>query len=138
MTGARTGFTLVSALFLLVAITAAGAFLLRVASVQRESAVSGWLGAKAYHAARSGIEWKLHQVSGAPGSCPPGPPTTDVFTLGEAGLAGFDVTVTCESDLHVEAGVTTTRFQLVALAERGAFGDRDYVSRRIEATLSDD
>ncbi len=49
---------------------------------------------------------------------------------------GFDVVVTCESDVHVEGARTVTRFHVAAVAEHGSFGERDYVSRRLEATVS--
>lgn len=131
------GFSLVSALFLLVAISTAGAFLVRVSGVQRTTTSLGLLGAKAFHAARSAIEWNLHRALTLPGSCPGGAPTTSAFTLAEGGLAGFSVTVTCQSEAHVEAGASSTFYRLTALAEWGSFGDRDYVSRRLETRFSD-
>ncbi len=131
------GFSLVSAIFLLVMITAAGAFMVRVSGVQRTTTTFALLGPKAYHAARSGIEWNLHRALTVPGSCPVGPPTTTSFALTEGGLAGFAVTVTCESEIHVEGASTETLYRFTSLAEWGAFGDRDYVSRRLETRITD-
>ena len=131
------GFSLMSALFLLVAIGTAGAFMVRLAGVQRTTTTFALLGPKAYHAARSGIEWNLHRALTVPGSCPVGPPVTTAFSLTEGGLAGFDVTVTCEAGTHIEGATTKTLYRFTALAERGAYGDRDYVSRRLETRVSD-
>lgn len=131
------GFSLVSAIFVLVVVTTAGAFMLRVAGVQRTTTTFALLGPKAYHAARSGIEWNLHRALNVPGSCPPGPPTTTAFPLNEGGLAGFAVTVSCESEVHAEGATSETLYRFTALAEWGAFGDRDYVSRRLETRISD-
>lgn len=140
MSGANTrtrGFSLVSALFLLVAIATAGAFMVRLSGVQRTTTTFALLGPRAYHAARSGIEWNLHRALTVAGSCPVGPPVTTTFSLTEGGLAGFDVSVTCEAEPHVEGAAAKTLYRFTALAERGAFGDRDYVSRRLEARISD-
>ena len=140
MSGVRRregGFNLVSAVFLLVAVSTAGAFMVRVSGVQRTTTTFALLGPKAYHAARSGIEWNLRQALNVPGSCPVGPPTTTAFTLAEGGLANLAVTVTCEAETHVEGATTQTLYRFTALAEWGTFGDRDYVSRRLETRITD-
>lgn len=131
------GFSLVSAVFLLVVVSAAGAFMVRVSGVQRTTTTFALMGPKAYHAARSGIEWNLHRALNVPGSCPVGTTTTTTFSLAEGGLAGFRVSVSCEAEPHVEGATTQTLYRFTALAEWGAFGDRDYVSRRLEARITD-
>ena len=128
--GRTGGFSLVSALFLLV--------MVRISGVQRTTTTFALMGPRAYHAARSGIEWNLHRALTVPGSCPVGPPTTTSFTLTEGGLAGFAVSVSCESEVHSEGAGSETLYRFTALAEWGSFGDRDYVSRRLEARISDD
>jgi len=133
----RGGFSLVSAIFLLVVLTAAGAFMVRISGVQRTTTSFALLGPKAYHAARSGIEWAVHAAIYVPGSCPVGSTTTSSFNLSEGGLAGFSVTVTCTSAIHTEASASDTVFDISSTAEFGSFGDRDYVSRRLEARVTD-
>ena len=71
-----------------------------------------------------------------PGACP-GPPTLDQFTLTDGGLQGFRVTVECRSDVHVDGASTQTRYHINATGEWRSFGDRDYVSRRVETTLAE-
>jgi MSHA biogenesis protein MshP len=133
----QRGFSLVSAVFLLVVLTAAGAFMVRISGVQRTTTSFALLGPKAYHAARSGIEWAVYSAINVPASCPVGVTTTNSFNLTEGGLVGFSVIVTCTSTVHTEAGVPGTVFDISSTAERGSFSDRDYVSRRVEARVTD-
>lgn len=131
----RDGFSLVSAVFLLVVVTSAAAFMVRIVGVERSSVVFSWQGARAYHAAQSGVEWGAYRALQVPGACP-GPPVSEQFTLSEGGLAGFRVTVVCRSDLHNDGPDSETRYHLRSTAEWKTFGDRDYVSRRVETTLA--
>ena len=101
-----------------------------------EGEVFALLGPKAYHAARSGVEWAIHAAMNAPGSCPVGSTTTNSFDLTEGGLEGFRVTTECTSEIHTEAGAAETVFLITSLAERGVFGERDYVSRRLETRIT--
>lgn len=132
----QQGFSLVTAVFLLVVLTAAGTLMVRISGVQRTTTSFALLGPKAYHAARSGVEWAIHGAVNVPGSCPVGVTTTNTFTLTEGGLAGFRVTVTCTAAVHAEAGVSATAFDITSTAEFGTFGDRDYTSRRLEARVT--
>ncbi len=132
----QRGFTLVSAIFLLVVLTVAGAYMVRISGVQRTTTSFALLGPKAYHAARSGIEWAIHAAINVPGSCPVGSTTANSFSLSEGGLAGFGVSVTCTSAVHTEAGASETVFTIASTAAFGSFGDRDYVSRRLEARIT--
>ncbi|MCK7581252.1 MAG: hypothetical protein MZV65_40205 [Chromatiales bacterium] len=79
------GFALPSAIFLLVILAALGAFILTVSTSQHIGAALDVQGARAYQAARAGIEWGLFQ-SGCSGT-----------TLGFAGtsLAEFSTDVAC-------------------------------------------
>jgi len=133
----RLGFSLVSAVFLLVVVTVAGGFMVRISGVQRSTTSFALLGGRAYHAARSGVEWAVYEALNTPGSCPVAVVTTSTFTLSEGGLDGLRVTVDCTSAVHEEAGRTQTRFEITATGEYGSFGDRDYASRRLEARITD-
>lgn len=130
-TRGRDGFSLVSALFVLVVLAVVSASMLGVAAAQRRSSSFALLGTRAYQAARSGIEWAVASAIATPGSCP-----AAAFTLDEGGLTGFSVLVTCASSQHEENGAVTTVFRFTSEARYGSFGDDDYASRRIEATVS--
>ncbi len=58
---AAFGFALPSAIFLLVILAALGAFILTVSTTQHAGAALDVAGARAYQAARAGVEWGLFQ-----------------------------------------------------------------------------
>lgn len=60
------GFALVSAIFILVVLAALGAFILNISSSQQIGSALDVQGARAYQAARAGIEWGLYQVQSTP------------------------------------------------------------------------
>jgi MSHA biogenesis protein MshP len=128
----ENGFTLVSALFLLVVLAFAGTIMVSLGAVQRRTTDFALQGARAYHAAQSGIEWGVYQALNT-GACPA--PTS--FPLSEGGLIGFGVDVSCSSTGHDEAGSIANVYQIVSVAEYGSFGDRDYVRRRLRVVLTD-
>jgi hypothetical protein len=57
--------------------------------------------------------------------------------LSEAGTAGFDLTVSCSESNHVEQGQSISVFIIDVLAEAGVYGGPDYVSRRVQAKITD-
>jgi MSHA biogenesis protein MshP len=73
MRRAQAGFSLVSAIFLLVVLAALGAAMVNISTVHQASSALDVQGARAYQAARAGIEWGLYQQlqsqSPAPGDC---------------------------------------------------------------------
>ncbi|MGH8637940.1 MAG: agglutinin biogenesis protein MshP, partial [Burkholderiales bacterium] len=66
------GFALVLAVFLLVSLAAIGAYLLSVSNVQVETGIRDEQAARAYQAARAGLEWGAYRVLSA-STCDPGP-----------------------------------------------------------------
>jgi MSHA biogenesis protein MshP len=104
---ATQGFALVSAIFIVVVMAVAGAYMLSITGVQRESTNLSLIGPRAYYAAQSGLEWALHEAVDTPSTCP-----SDTFSLTEGGFVGFDVTVTCSSTEHQEIASTTTVFRI--------------------------
>jgi MSHA biogenesis protein MshP len=128
----REGFSLVSALFILVVVAAAGAAALRLVGAERRTSSLGLLGVRAHQAARAGLEWGIAKVVASPSACPPG----GNFSLTGGALGGFDVSVTCALGAHPEGAATTNVFVITAFAQRGAFGAADYASRRLEATVA--
>jgi Tfp pilus assembly protein PilX len=56
------GFSLISAIFLLVVIAALGTFAVTLSTTQQQSAAMDVLGARAYQASKAGIEWGAYQV----------------------------------------------------------------------------
>ncbi len=128
--GRQRGFALVAAIFLIVVLSSLGLYMVRISAIQHQTVNVALLGARAFHAARTGIEWGVYQA--LDGNC-----TTQTLNLSEGGLDGFDVDVTCTSSAHTETGDTYNIFVIDVEARAGAYGNPDYVSRRIQATLTD-
>jgi MSHA biogenesis protein MshP len=83
------GFALILALFLIVSMAVIGAYLLTVSNVQVETAVMDEQGARAYQAARAGLEWGAYQVL-RNNICPA--PTSIALSYA---VTGFRAQVTC-------------------------------------------
>ena len=127
----REGFSLISAVFLVVVVSAACAAMLGMVGAERRSSTLGILGSRALQAARSGIEWATAKAVGNPAACP-----TGTFNLSQGALGGFQVTVTCTRTQHDENGSTWSTFRLRSDAQRGSFGSFDYAFRRVESTVT--
>jgi hypothetical protein len=57
--------------------------------------------------------------------------------LNEGGTAGFSVTVQCTQSMHIEGTSTVRVFIIDVRAEAGSYGGPDYVSRRLQAKITD-
>lgn len=125
------GFSLVPALFLLVVLAGLGAVAVRFSGVQQQTVNLAIQGARAYAAAKAGVEWAAYQAL-VGGSC-----GAVTVPLSEGGLAGFSVDTVCTSTTHTEGAATITVYAVEAFAQGGAYGTPDYVSRRIRATVTD-
>lgn len=125
------GFTLVIAVFLLVVLSLASSMMINLSGVQRRTSVFALLGERAYYAARSGVQWGIHQALAS------GCPATTTLNLSEGGLNGFDVTVSCTSSSHTEGSTTTTTYVIDAVSEYGSYGDQDYVKRSMQSVVTD-
>lgn len=135
----QRGFTLVTAIFVIVILATVLTYMVSLSGTQRATSLLALQGARAYEGARSGIEWGIQQAFTTPGTmCSAAPGSTPTqFTLSGPGLTGFAVTVNCDYTTHVERTSTVTVYHLIALAEYGSYGSHDYVSRQLEATVSD-
>lgn len=144
MRNLQRGFSLVTAIFLLVVLSALGAMMLTFFSAQQQGAALDVTGARAYQAARAGIEWgAFHVVRSAvadggvfAAACLPGPATSPPLALGGT-LSAFNVAVSCSATSHTEAATTLVVYNLTSTAQYGtAAGQPDYVVRVINATIA--
>lgn len=126
------GFTLLTALFLLVVLALLGVYMINFSAVQHTTLVYGVQGARAMQAARSGLEWGIYE-SIKNTNCAA---STTFNTIGAGSLDNFNIQVECASSDHVEGGTTITTYQLTSSADTGVYGTLDYVFRRIESTVS--
>ncbi len=131
------GFSLISAIFLLVVIAALGTFAVTLSTSQQQSAALDVMGARAYQAARAGIEWAAFGVSqtasGVQWTGCASPPSFGV--LGGT-LAPFTVAVTCTSASYTEGTTPIWIYNVTATAKTvGNPGDIGYVERVISVKL---
>ena len=136
----QRGFSLISAIFLLVVIAALGTFAVTLSTTQQQSAALDVLGSRAYQAARAGIEWGAFQViqSGAfATACQPGPTSSVLGTLPST-LSGFGVTVGCRAASAVEGTTTVWVYQVssVAATQGMTAGNSGYVERQMSVTIA--
>lgn len=129
--GRQRGFALVAAIFLLVVLALLGIFIVKVSGVQHQTVNIALLGARAFEATRTGIEWGAFQALDS-ASC-----TTTTLNLTEGGLNGFAVDVECTSSTHTETGNTYNIYVIDAVSSAGTYGTPDFVSRRMQATITD-
>ncbi len=129
------GFALILALFLIVSLAAIGAYLLTVSNVQVQAAVMDEQGARAYQAARTGIEWGAYQVL-RNANCP-----TTGFAL-SGNLAGFRVNVACTSyGVETEGAGPVTAYRITATGCNDAAAcpgtvTSTYVERQLQLTVT--
>lgn len=120
------GMSLVTALFILVVLSAIGGYMVLVAGVQSQTTVMALQGVRAYHAARSGLEWGIFKDLTS-GSC-----TSGVFNVGD-----FTVSVNCDESSFVEGGQSFNVYRVTSLAEFGVYGSQGYISRQLTARVTD-
>jgi len=140
------GFSLISAIFLLVILTALGSYMVSIAGTSRAASSAALQGARAYQAARSGIDWAVFLISQA--NNPINQATArnvcnniinaNSFTHNVMGLTNFTVNTNCSFTPHSEQGSdNVTVYTLTSVASSGgSYGDTDFVQRRISATIS--
>jgi len=146
----QAGAGLVTAIFLLVVLAGLAAALVSIFATQRQSSALDEQGARAYQAARAGIEWGVFRRStdGA-NYCPPAAAAssrTDSFPLpAGSSMAGFVLTVTCSmvpgpASENPDIDLSRWTIRATACTTAGAScpaatNSRDYVERVIEVQL---
>lgn len=144
------GFSLISAIFLLVVIAALGTFAVTLSTIQQESAALDALGSRAYQAARAGVEWgtyQITQVTAFATDCQSNTPNTITPALqptlpASTQLSVFNVGVTCgatSSVDHVDGVTRTWVYQLVSTAsgvEGASVGSPNYIERQMRVTIA--
>ncbi len=140
MTHAMTyqrGVALVSAIFLLVALAAMGAYMVTLSGVSLSTTDRALLGARTYFGAKAGLDWGIQQAVATSWNCDT--PQTATFDLTGLGLERVYVQVECSRTTH---SGTNYVYYLKATAKRGTVanpvpeGSLDYAERKLEATVS--
>ena len=124
----QRGFAAIAAVFLLVVLAGLGAFMLTFSNTQQLTSAQDVQGARAYWAARAGLEWGLSSVMANPAACP-APPAAFA-------IEGFTIGFTCARQTYNEGGGTVIIFRLGATASQGAaVGAANYIERSVSASL---
>lgn len=122
------GFSLISTLFLLVVVSGLASYLVNLSVAQQYSTALTVSALRGRHAALSGLEWVAYRINNVSSSCPAVPSNLTI--------EGFSVTLTnCTQSVVTEGPSSYKLFDVTVSAERGAFGDADYVNHAIRATL---
>jgi len=123
----QRGFTLLTALFILVVLAVLGAFMVTLSSVQSRTSLFAVQGARAYQAAQAGIEWGIAQS--ATGVCAASAPAFNV--------EGFSVTVKCAVGAMITEGTMSYRvYDLSSQASLGTYGSDGFVLRQVAARVT--
>lgn len=89
----QRGFAIVAAIFLLVILSALGAFMLTFSTTQHLTSAQDVQGSRAYWAAKAGTQWAVAKLQ---------PPAVTCFPATTFILDGFTVVVTCTSNAYTE------------------------------------
>ena len=137
------GFSLISAIFILIVLAALGAYMVTVGGTNRAASTAALQGARAYQAARSGIDWSAYTIITALNKTTARNNCNNLingssFTLSATGLSGFTITTTCRFTPHSQQGTDNiTVYRITSTATfGGTYGSPDFIQRRISATIS--
>ena len=145
----QRGFAFIAALFLLVVLGAFIAFVMTITMNQQTSSALAVQGARAYEAARAGVEWATYQVldprtaiNGTITTPPPcfASPSSPALP---GSLAQFSLTVTCTRypdntaapNYYEEVSRRVVVYDVTSTATQGIPGAADYVERQIQVRI---
>ncbi|HEU0204684.1 MAG TPA: hypothetical protein VFR86_30090 [Burkholderiaceae bacterium] len=142
------GFAFIVAIFLLVILAGFAAFAVSLVANANATTAVAVHGARAYQAARAGIEWAAYQLEDPNGTLAPGaanlPACFGTAALSApAGIGNFSITVSCarypaagsSPDYHEEGAQRSVYYVVTSTATSGTPGRADYVERRIQARI---
>lgn len=146
---AQRGFSLITAIFLLVVLAGLGAAMVTFSTVQHQSSALDVLGSRAYQASRAGIEWAAFEIvqsgvaappSGAGGFaalCQAASASSSVNLAGT--LSAFSVSVSCNASSAVENTATVWMYGITSTASGVAgatVGSPGYVERQMTVMIA--
>lgn len=140
MCSKQKGFSLITAIFLLVVLATLMGYMVSLRSVQQSTIVMSVQGARAFQAARSALEYGIFLALNS-ATC--NASETINFSATDVSLAPFSVDLSCTLTTHVEGLRQINVYQLSAVSSRGNYAlgsaaNPDYVSRRIRVTVSNE
>lgn len=136
----QQGFSIITAIFLLVVLSFLGIAMVSFSTSQNQGLAMDVMGSRAYQAARAGIEWAAYQVASSPASAVAGDTATCTTNFAAGTLAGtlapFSVTVNCAKSSYNEGGSTVWIYDVSAVAQTGGVaGDQNFIERVISVKM---
>lgn len=144
---ASRGFTLVTAIVILVVLAALGAAVVNVSTSQQMGSALDTQGARAYQAARAGLEWGLYKLQSSNGFDYANPNTRSCagasgsFQPTATTLSEFTVTVSCTPNTDTSPGGPTVYvIEATACSPSGGscpgtVGAPAYIERRLSVSI---
>jgi len=122
--------------------------MLTFSSVQHTTSAQDVQGARAYQAARAGVEWGTYQIlknngAGFAAACRTATPgtTTQVLPTLAGTLSAFTVTVSCSTTPYAEGSHAALNplwmYRVTATASVGVAGQTSYIARQMQITIED-
>ena len=139
--GSQTGFSLITAIFLLVVLVSLGTLMMTFWAAQQQSSALDVLGMRAYQASKAGIEWGTYQITTSQvfaSDCKTNGAASSPVSLLNTPLSAYSLLVSCYATSHSESGVPVTAYSLTSAASgiAGASpGGADYVERVTKASI---
>jgi MSHA biogenesis protein MshP len=130
MTPRQRGFSLVTALFLIVVVSLLLAVGVRIGLGSQATLEGELLGARSLAAANAGIEWAARSALQG-GVC-----ANTSLNLSEGALRNFRVDVTCSVVSHSVGASTVQVYTIEAFAAFGTYAQPSYASRRVRAQFT--
>lgn len=131
------GFSLVSAIFVIVVLAGVVGTMLQVSVVQLTTVGQGVDAERAYRAAEGGIQWAVaYALENGTGS-PHADATTNCGVIDGAGfnLNGYAVSLECDTYLFSDP-TPRSIYTVTATATRGSIGTPSFVSRAVTVSFS--
>lgn len=137
------GFSLVTAIFLIVVLASVGAFIVSMSGLMSSATTLDVQGARAYQAARAGIEWGAYQL--LPPAAAPACFATQNLTFAGTGLSDFTSTIACAQTLPAPTDVgnlvniyklTVTACNKPLAGACPGTSSSTYVERQVSVTLA--
>ncbi|MEI6268589.1 MAG: hypothetical protein WCP01_06885 [Methylococcaceae bacterium] len=136
------GFTLVMAIFILVVLALVGSYMVRLSGVEHTTTSDALQNARAYQAAKAGINWAAATISkdtvNIQGQAKGCEAVNTKAVLPLAALPEFTVTIKCNLSGYIpylEGSNKVYVYAITAHSEFGTYSGADYISREIEASL---
>lgn len=135
------GFSLITAIFLLVVLASLGMVMMTFFTTQQQSLTLDVMGSRAYQASHAGIEWAAFQITqssvaggGVAAACQGGAPLP--LQPAFPALSAFSVSVSCSASAYVD-GINGWIYQVssVAATQGLAAGNQNYVERQLSVTI---